>query len=221
MQNPNKKIAVIGTGHWGRNLVRNFQELGVLSAICDIEPQNLRGVQQAFNLRNAFMNYQELFTYPEIDAVVISTPAATHYEITKAALKAGKDVFVEKPLALKTPEAEELLKLSEAQKRILMVDHLLQYHPAVLKLKELIDSGKVGKLLYIYSHRLNIGRLRTAENILWSFAPHDISVILSLTNKEPKKIEKPRHPRDDRNDMDRFPPQHLDQPAKKNVAFQG
>jgi len=189
MQNPNKKIAVIGTGHWGRNLVRNFQELGVLSAICDIEPQNLRGVQQAFNLRNAFMNYQELFTYPEIDAVVISTPAATHYEITKAALKAGKDVFVEKPLALKTPEAEELLKLSEAQKRILMVDHLLQYHPAVLKLKELIDSGKVGKLLYIYSHRLNIGRLRTAENILWSFAPHDISVILSLTNKEPKKIK--------------------------------
>jgi len=121
----------------------------------------------------------------DIDAVVIATPAALHYEVGKAALEAGKDIFMEKPLALNVVEAEELIRLADTKNKILMVDHILQYHPAVIRLKELIDSGELGKLQYIYFNRLNIGRLRREENILWSFAPHDISIILGITEKDP------------------------------------
>ncbi len=123
-----------------------------------------------------------------VDAVVIATPAATHYKIAKEALLAGKNVYVEKPLALNLNEANELIQLAEQKKKILMVGHILRYHPAVNKLKELIDSGELGKIQYIYSNRLNIGKIRTEENILWSFAPHDISVILYLLNEEPEIV---------------------------------
>lgn len=120
--------------------------------------------------------------------MVVATPAVTHYEIVKQSLLAGKDVFVEKPLAITVKQGEELVKLAEKGNRILMVGHILQYHPAIIKLKELISSGELGKIQYIYSNRLNIGKLRTEENILWSFAPHDISAILMLLEEEPIKV---------------------------------
>lgn len=188
MPDPNQKIAVLGTGYWGKNLVRNFSELGVLLAVCDSDTQQLDRIKTQYGVEHAYQQVDDVLRNPEIKAVVIATPAATHYTIAKAAIQAGKDVFVEKPLALKISEAEELVSLVESQKAVLMVDHLLQYHPAVIKLKELIDNGVLGKLQYLYSNRLNIGKLRTEENILWSFAPHDISVILALIEKQPQHV---------------------------------
>ncbi|MGQ3686231.1 MAG: Gfo/Idh/MocA family oxidoreductase [Candidatus Loosdrechtia sp.] len=181
-------IALAGLGYWGKNLLRNFYELGVLHTACDADPVALSGQQKKYPEANYCNSFDVLLSHPEVQAVAISTPAATHYELIKKALKAGKDVFVEKPLALTVREGEELVKLSERENRILMVGHILQYHPAVVKLKELIATGQLGKVQYIYSNRLNIGKLRTEENILWSFAPHDISVILMLLEDEPVKI---------------------------------
>lgn len=180
------KIAVAGAGYWGKNLIRNFNQMGILNAICESNPDNpnlipYRGVK-------LYTSYDELLKDDEVDAVAIATPAVTHYKLVKQALLAGKDVFVEKPLALTVKEGEELAKLAEKEERILMVGHILQYHPAVLKLKEMVSSGDLGKIQYIYSNRLNIGKLRTEENILWSFAPHDISVILMLLGEEPIKV---------------------------------
>jgi len=188
MTNIDKKIAVIGTGYWGKNLVRNFSEIGVLESICDENQETLNEQQEKYKINRTFTNYQDILACDNIDALVIATPASTHYEIAKAALLAGKDVFIEKPLSLKVNEAEKIISLADSHQKILMVDHILQYHPAVEKLKELIDNGSLGKLQYIYSNRLNIGKLRHEENILWSFAPHDISVILSLAGHEPQKV---------------------------------
>ncbi|OGX26052.1 MAG: oxidoreductase [Omnitrophica WOR_2 bacterium GWF2_38_59] len=184
-----KNIAVIGTGGWGKNLVRNFHEIGALKAISDSNKENLKKIKDKYGIKEAYTNYQDILSDKTIKAVVISSPAATHYEITKAALLSGKDAFVEKPLALNINEAEELINTADSNNRVLMVDHLLQYHPAVNKLKQLIDSGSLGKLQYIYSNRLNIGKLRSEENILWSFAPHDISVILGFVEKEPISVK--------------------------------
>lgn len=187
--NIQKNIGVIGTGGWGKNLVRNFHEIGALKTISDNNQSNLQNIKEKYNIEETYSKYQDLLKNNSIKAVVIASPAVTHYEITKAALLSGKDVFVEKPLALNVEEAKELIEIANSNNRILMVDHLLQYHPAVNKLKELIDSGALGKLQYIYSNRLNIGKLRSEENILWSFAPHDISVILGFVEKEPINVK--------------------------------
>ena len=183
-----KNIAVIGTGYWGKNLVRNFHELGALYGIYDVSPENTQKMQAAYDIEQIFNTPDDVFQNENVQGVVIASPAVSHYELTKRALLANKDVFVEKPLALEVQEAEELIQLAASNKRVLMVDHLLQYHTAVIKLKEIIDEGKLGKLEYIYSNRLNIGKLRTEENILWSFAPHDISVILGLIRKPPQSV---------------------------------
>lgn len=180
------KIAVVGAGYWGKNLIRNFNQLGVLYAICESNPDNPNLIP--YKEVKLYTSFSELLKNKEVDAVAIATPAATHYEFVKQALLSGKDVFVEKPLALTVKEGKELVKLAGQEKRILMVGHILQYHPAVLKLKEMISSGELGKIQYIYSNRLNIGKLRTEENILWSFAPHDISVVLMLLDEEPVKV---------------------------------
>jgi len=181
-------LSVIGVGYWGKNLVRNFSQLGVLHSICDPNPELLKQCQAEHHVANTYADYRQLLADPSVIAVAIAAPAVLHYEIAKAALLAGKDVFVEKPLALNVAEAEELIRIAHEHKRVLMVDHILQFHPAIIKLKELIYSGTLGKLQYIYSNRLNIGKLRSEENILWSFAPHDISVILSLVEEQPKKV---------------------------------
>jgi UDP-2-acetamido-3-amino-2,3-dideoxy-glucuronate N-acetyltransferase len=181
-------IAVIGCGYWGKNLVRNFHELGNLNIICDKDPALLSSFKEKYPEIKTTTEHQEVLNSKDIKAVAIATPAVTHYQLAKKVILAGKDVFVEKPLSITTKQARELVDLAKANNKILMVGHILQYHPAVGKLKELIDAGNLGKIQYIYSNRLNIGKLRTEENILWSFAPHDISVMLMLIGEEPKTI---------------------------------
>lgn len=177
-------VAVVGCGYWGKNLVRNFAQLGALRTMCDADPSALESLKSSFPGVKTETDFAELLRDDCIRGVVIATPAASHYSMARQALLAGKDVFVEKPLALKVQEGEELVDLSEQTGRILMVGHLMEYHPAVLKLKELVDQGELGKIRYIYSNRLNLGKFRTEENILWSFAPHDISIILLLLGGE-------------------------------------
>ncbi len=183
-----KRIAAVGTGYWGKNLVRNFHQLGALAALCDSSPVAEAAMREKYPAVPYYADYSAVLAQPEIDAVVLATPAAAHFAMAKRAIESGKDVFVEKPLALRASEGEELAELAERRGRILMVGHILQFHPAVIMLKELIASGSLGRLQYIYSNRLNIGKIRTEENILWSFAPHDISVILSLLGEEPNEV---------------------------------
>ena len=189
MNNDNDKfIGLIGLGYWGKNILRNLFELGVLHTACDSDPGILSDRKEKFPDINYVASFKEIIQNPDIKAVAIAAPAVAHYALVKESLLADKDVFVEKPLALTVKEGEKLVKLAKEKNRILMVGHILQYHPAVIKLKELISSGELGKVQYIYSNRLNIGKLRTEENILWSFAPHDISVILMLLEEEPKSV---------------------------------
>jgi UDP-2-acetamido-3-amino-2,3-dideoxy-glucuronate N-acetyltransferase len=183
-----KNIGIVGLGYWGKNILRNLYELGVLNTACDSSRNIIAERKKSLSDINYTTSFKDILQNPEIKAVAISTPAATHYKLVKEALSAGKDVFVEKPLALKVKEGAELVELAEKATKIIMVGHILQYHSAVVKLKELIASGELGKIQYIYSNRLNIGKLRTEENILWSFAPHDISVILSLLGEEPIRV---------------------------------
>lgn len=182
------KVAVVGGGYWGKNLVRNFNELGALAVICDSNRARLEEYKSLYPGIGVIEDYNELLTNKDIDGVAIATPAIMHYEMTKQALNAGKDVLVEKPLALMIDQGEELAALADKKKRILMIGHILEYHPAVVKLAELVRNGTLGKIQYIYSNRLNLGKFRTEENILWSFAPHDISVILRLLGELPEQI---------------------------------
>jgi UDP-2-acetamido-3-amino-2,3-dideoxy-glucuronate N-acetyltransferase len=181
-------VAVIGNGYWGRNLVRNFFELGALRTVCDGNPLVEADVREKYPQLAFAREYSAVLADESIHAVVLATPAALHFEMAKRALESGKDVFVEKPLALSAREGSELVDLAARNRRILMVGHILQYHPAVRKLKALIDSGSLGRIDYVYSNRLNMGKIRTEENILWSFAPHDISVLLGLLGEEPESV---------------------------------
>jgi len=183
-----RNIAVVGAGYWGRNLIRAFHESGTLRIVCDTSPELLESYAAKYPAVRLTGSFREVLSDAHIDAVAIATPAATHHAMVKEALQAGKDVFVEKPLALHRAEGEELVALAKRNQRILMVGHILQYHPAVRKMKELIAGGYVGKLQYIYSNRLNIGKVRSEENILWSFAPHDISVMLMLLGETPESV---------------------------------
>lgn len=188
MQLDEKFIGLIGLGYWGKNIFRNLYEIGVLHSVCDSEEDVISDYSKKYAEVSYTTSREEILCNAGITAVVVATPAVTHYEIVKQSLLAGKDVFVEKPLAITVKQGEELVKLAENTNKILMVGHILQYHPAIIKLKELISSGELGKIQYIYSNRLNIGKLRTEENILWSFAPHDISAILMLLEEEPIKV---------------------------------
>ena len=181
-------VAVVGVGYWGKNLVRNFYDLGALSALCDAEESVETNYRRQYAGVSFHREFSTVLSDPSITAVALATPAVTHYEMAKSALAAGKDVFVEKPLAIDVKHGEELVRLAEAKGRILMVGHILRYHPAILKLQQLIRDGALGKINYLYSNRLNIGKIRTEENILWSFAPHDISVMLSLLNEMPTRV---------------------------------
>jgi UDP-2-acetamido-3-amino-2,3-dideoxy-glucuronate N-acetyltransferase len=181
-------VAVIGAGYWGQNLVRNFYELGALRAICDNDPATLGGCGDSYPDVAKHRHVDPVQRDPEIQAVAIATPAATHYAVAREALLAGKDVFVEKPLCLEEDQAAELVALAAERDRVLMVGHLLRYHPALVRLLELVDAGELGRVYYIYSNRLNLGKIRQEENILWSFAPHDISVILTLAGERPQTV---------------------------------
>lgn len=188
MSNTNPRVAVVGTGRWGKNLVRNFFELNALSAICDADANLLQQAQLLAPNVVSYRDYNAILQKSDIDGVVLATPAVTHAELATSALKANKHVFVEKPLSLSAHSAEQLVSLAQKNNKILMVGHVLEYHPAIIKLRELIASHVLGKIHYIYSNRLNLGTIRTEENILWSFAPHDIAVILRLMNAVPLQV---------------------------------
>jgi UDP-2-acetamido-3-amino-2,3-dideoxy-glucuronate N-acetyltransferase len=181
-------IGVIGCGHWGKNLVRNFYELNALKAVCDIDERALQAVRANYPAVQTVQDHRALLQDPAVKAVAISTPATTHHALAKDALLAEKDVFVEKPIALLSKDGEELVALAKDKKKVLMVGHILEYHAAICKMKEFIDGGALGKIHYIYSTRLNLGKFRNEENILWSFAPHDISIILHLLNEMPTRV---------------------------------
>jgi UDP-2-acetamido-3-amino-2,3-dideoxy-glucuronate N-acetyltransferase len=181
-------VAVIGSGYWGKNLVRNFHALGVLRAVCDRRVSCFDAFDQQYPDVACCSAMSDIMNDPGINAVAIATPAETHHRLVEEALLAGKHVFVEKPLALSDTEAAKLADLADSKRLTLMVGHLLQYHPVFLKLKELVGAGELGRINYIYSNRLNLGKIRREENILWSFAPHDISMILALAGEEPETV---------------------------------
>jgi len=180
------RVAVVGVGYWGRNLARNLAELGALSAIVDTNA--VAAEEVAMRTGAPVRAYGEVLADPAIQGIVVATRAETHYEVAKAALEAGKHVFVEKPLVLDESEADALIALAEQAGRVLMVGHLLRYHPVFRHMLEIVRSQKYGRLRYIYSDRLNLGKIRVEEDVLWSFAPHDISMVLALAGEEPAQV---------------------------------
>jgi UDP-2-acetamido-3-amino-2,3-dideoxy-glucuronate N-acetyltransferase len=189
LKNSSPSIACVGAGHWGKNLIRNFHSLDALALICDSDDARLEGVGSEYPGVDRTESFDDVLADARVQGVAIAAPAETHGALVRRALLAGKDVFVEKPLCLSVEEGKSLVALASAQRRVLMVGHLLWYHPAILKLKQLIDDGELGRIRYIYSNRLNLGMIRREENILWSFAPHDISVILGLIGEMPHHVE--------------------------------
>jgi UDP-2-acetamido-3-amino-2,3-dideoxy-glucuronate N-acetyltransferase len=182
------KVAVTGAGYWGKKLVRSLYELGYLKSVCDSNPVLLNDLRKTYPDILITSDYKDLLKDKEIKGVLIALLAEMHFDFTKQAILSGKDVFVEKPLALKLTDAKELIRLAEKNKKILMVGHLLHYHSGFSKLKEIVRSGEIGKVRYIYSSRLSTGKIRAQENVIWSFAPHDISMMLSLVESKPESI---------------------------------
>lgn len=180
------RVAVIGAGYWGKNLVRNFAELGVLAAIVESDPNRARDLSEKHV--TPVMTLDAALGNDAINAVAIAAPAAKHFELSRAALEAGKHVYVEKPLSLTVADGQALVSLAAERDRRLMVGHLLQYHPAFVVLLDFVRGGRLGELRSVHSSRLNFGKFRREEDILWSFAPHDISMILALAATEPKKV---------------------------------
>ncbi|MBZ5554123.1 MAG: Gfo/Idh/MocA family oxidoreductase [Acidobacteriia bacterium] len=185
---PNANIAVVGCGYWGKNLARNFAQLRMLRWISDTNDVALEAQSKLYPDVKITPRFEEVLEDEHIRGVVIATPAVAHYSHAREALLKGKDVFVEKPLSLHYSEGQELVALAESKGAMLMVGHILEYHPAVKLLKAIVHRGELGRIWYLYSNRLNLGKVRQEENILWSFAPHDISVILSLVGREPAAV---------------------------------
>lgn len=181
-------LGVVGGGYWGKNLVRVFSELGILKAICDSDAAKRDDYTNHYPGIAVYEHYEAMLQEEKLQGVVIAAPAIEHYRMTRLALEAGRDVLVEKPLALQMEQGEELANLAKRKGLVLMVGHILEYHPAVRELVRLIKKGELGEIRYIYSNRLNLGRFRTEENILWSFAPHDIAVIIRLLDEVPAAV---------------------------------
>ena len=173
------QVIVVGSGHWGKNLVRNFYELGSLAGVVEISPTLQQRVQNNYPSVPLFSDFAEALA-TDISAIVLATPAHTHYSLALAALKAGKDVFVEKPMTLHAEEARDLATYADDHDQILMVGHLLLYQPAIGWIRDYLKSGKAGHVNHVATHRLNLGKVRTTENVWWSLAPHDVSIILDL-----------------------------------------
>ena len=179
-------VGVVGLNYWGPNLVRNFDGVAELTWLCDLDDAHLRPLAERYPHARATNAFEDLLADDGLDAVVIATPVPTHYALAKQALEAGKHVFVEKPPAMRAVEMDELVRLAADRDRVLMPGHLLLYHPAVLKLKELIASGELGDVLCVYGNRVNLGIVRSNENALWSLGVHDLSVILYLLDEDPE-----------------------------------
>jgi predicted dehydrogenase len=180
-------LAHVGIGPWGRNVARNYQELARLKWVCDSDEAQLAALHHRFPAATTTSRFEDVLEDGDVEAVSIATPVPTHAELAKRALRAGKHVFVEKPMALSAADAEELVELAEERGLALMPGHLLVYHPGVAKLKELVDSGELGDILYAYGNRQNLGTIRKDENALWSLGVHDLSVILHLLGEEPSE----------------------------------
>ena len=183
-----KQVAVLGCGYWGKNLVRNFHAIGALGAVCDPSEGGRALAAEIAPGVPVHADPEAVFTDGSIDGVAIATPAVTHAKVTEQAIAAGKDVLCEKPLALRLDDARRVAQLAQERQRILMVGHILEYHPGVLELRKIIESGELGEILYIHSSRLSLGKVRVEENVLWSFAPHDIAVILRLAGRLPSRV---------------------------------
>jgi UDP-2-acetamido-3-amino-2,3-dideoxy-glucuronate N-acetyltransferase len=181
-------LAVVGCGVWGMNHLRVWQDLGCLRVVCDMDPARLEAVRSRYSGVEICSHAHAVLGRPDVAAVVIATPAPTHAALALQALEAGKDVLIEKPMALTPAEGERLVETARRLNRVLMVGHVLEYHPAVRTLQELIGEGALGRIQYIYSNRLNLGRIRTEENALWSFAPHDAAITLRLLGAMPEEV---------------------------------
>jgi len=181
-------VALAGLGPWGSNLARNFHELARLAWLCDADQERLRGAATRYPAARATARFDDLLEDEAVDAVVVATTVPSHAELARRALSAGKHVFVEKPMAMAADDADGLVALAEERGLVLMPGHLLLYHPGVEKLKELVDSGELGEILYVYGNRQNLGTIRRDENALWSLGVHDLSVILYLLGEEPSEL---------------------------------
>lgn len=188
MTSHHPRIAVVGAGNWGRNHVRTWAQLGHLAAVCDASEARLADVSAQHPDVSVTRDVGDVLGDPTIDGVVIASPAVTHAELASLALDAGKDVLVEKPMATTLEDAEKLAAHAAGTDRLLMVGHVLEFHPAFLKVRELLENGVLGRLLYIYSNRLNFGTIRTEEDALWSFAPHDMALLLRLVGRNPQRV---------------------------------
>jgi len=182
------RVAQVGLGQWGKNLARNFDQLAELVRLCDVDDERRVEGAQSYPSAQVTSSFDDVLTDESVEAVVVATPVPTHYELARRALEAGKHVFVEKPPAMRGAEMEELCELAEDRDRVLMPGHLLLYHPGVQKLKEIVDSGELGDVLYVYGNRQNLGTFRTNENALWSLGVHDLSVLLYLIEEEPSEV---------------------------------
>lgn len=184
------KIGVTGCGYWGPNLIRNFNSLEEceLKSICDSNPERVARIGQNYPRAETFTDFDDFISDPELDAVVIAVPVRRHFQMARKSLLAGKHVFIEKPMAASTDECKQLIALAEQHKRTLMVGHTFLYSPVVRKIKEIVDSGELGKIHYISSRRLNLGLYQSDINVLWDLAPHDISIILYLMNESPTHV---------------------------------
>jgi predicted dehydrogenase len=182
------RLAQVGLGQWGKNLARNFDELAELVWLCDLDEERRAELGQRYPAARVTADFDDVLADGSIDAVVVATPVPTHHELARRALEAGKHVFVEKPPAMRGVEIEELAEIAEERGRVLMPGHLLLYHPGVQKLKEIVASGELGDVLYVYGNRQNLGTFRTNENALWSLGVHDLSVLLYLIDEEPSEV---------------------------------
>jgi len=187
---PPVTVALVGCGYWGPNLARNFHNLPetVLHTCCDIRRESLTRMVALYPTVHTTDDYESVLQDPAVEAVAIATPVPTHYALARAALQAGKHVLVEKPITMDSYQADELVGLAEDQKVTLMVGHVFEYNPAVLKIKELMGAGEIGDVFYIYSNRVNLGRVQSDINALWSIAPHDISILLFLLEQMPVSV---------------------------------
>lgn len=182
------KIAVIGCGTWGKNLVRNFYNLGALSTVCDLDKEVLSSLSKQFPGVNTTNSIETVLFNEEINAVVIATPSHTHYGLVSKALNHNKHVYVEKPIATSAKEAKELNELAQTNEKVLMVGHLLLYHPAVTRLKSLIAEGHLGTILYVQSYRQNINYFKNDRNVIWDLAPHDLSMVSYVLGRTPLNV---------------------------------
>ena len=181
-----KNIAVVGCGYWGKNLVRNFYELGALYSVSDVNSETANSYANQYQVKN--LTFDQTINDENIEGVVLVVPAKLHASMAIEAMKKGKHVLVEKPLAMNQVEAESMIAAAKKNDVHLMVGHLLQYHSIFKTIRKIVNAGEIGELNYVYSNRLSFGKVRSEEDVIWSFAPHDISMILSLTNQYPELV---------------------------------